>query len=113
MEKSNPRVIKDIAEAFLTLTEERYIKNIEIEYHTALLIAFSAKESLFKALYPLTKIYFGFDAARISKIEEKSRFFTMELLVSLSKDFPIGSQYRGCYKIYKGYIITVISTDGI
>lgn len=109
MEKFNPKVIKKTAEIFLTSTEKKTLESTGLEFHIALLITFSAKESLFKALYPLTGNYFGFDAARILEIEEKSQTFTMELLVSLSKKFPIGSQYRGNYNIYNDYVITLIS----
>ncbi|WP_185761723.1 4'-phosphopantetheinyl transferase family protein [Enterobacter cloacae] len=108
MEKFNPKVIKNTADIFLTSTEKKNLESTGIESHIALLIAFSAKESLFKAIYPLTRSYFSFDAARILEIEGKSQTFTMELLLSLSNNFPVGSQYRGFYKIYNDCVITLI-----
>ncbi|CAK9886252.1 MAG: Enterobactin synthase component D [Candidatus Erwinia impunctatus] len=111
MEKFNPGVMKNTADVFLSSPEKEYLKNTGIEFHIALLIAFSAKESLFKALYPLTGNFFGFDAARMSTLKEKSQNFTMELLVSLSSHFPVGDQYTGHYKIYHDYIITLLSAD--
>lgn len=70
-------------EAILTAEEAREIKDGVIDaqeetpltrsgypFALALTLAFSAKESLFKALFPQVKTYMGFDAARVTHIEE-------------------------------------------
>ena len=40
-------------------------------------IIFSAKESLYKALYPSVKFYFGFEAASLIFFEQNELTFTM------------------------------------
>lgn len=52
-----------------------------------LTLIFSAKESLYKALYPSVKIFFGFDSAAVTKIDTQSKTFTIELLTQLSSEF--------------------------
>jgi enterobactin synthetase component D len=52
-----------------------------------LTLIFSAKESLYKALYPSVKIFFGFDSAAVTKIDTQSKTFTIELLTQLSSHF--------------------------
>ena len=53
----------------------------------ALTLAFSAKESLFKALFPQVKIYMGFDCARVAALDDKT------LVLVLSR--PAGEYAEG------------------
>ncbi|KZQ34729.1 enterobactin synthase [Enterobacter genomosp. O] len=48
----------------------------------ALTLAFSAKESLFKALFPQVRTYMGFDCARVTALDEKT--------ISLKLSYPAG-----------------------
>ncbi|MGV3346831.1 4'-phosphopantetheinyl transferase [Enterobacteriaceae bacterium LUAb1] len=105
MEKLNPRVIKNTAEIFLTSAEKINIEITGIESHIAFLIAFSAKESLFKALYPLTGNYFGFDAARISAIEKNHKF----LLWNYWYHYPIIFLLEANIEVVIRYIMIISS----
>lgn len=107
----NQKVFEDTADVFLTHTEKVFLESTNMHFHIAFLIAFSAKESLFKALYPSVRRYFGFHAARICKIEENVHFFKMELLETLSNELLSGSTYNGWYEIYDNNIITLVSFD--
>ncbi|MEP8535987.1 enterobactin synthase subunit EntD [Enterobacter asburiae] len=56
----------------------------------ALTLAFSAKESLFKALFPQVKIYMGFECARVTELTEK----TITLALSHpAGDYPEGKRF--------------------
>jgi len=56
------------------------------------LFLFSAKESFFKLLYPLTRKFFWFHDARLSMISEKPETtFEAKLLKPLSPEFGIGT----------------------
>lgn len=69
---------------------------------------FSAKESLFKALYPEVNFYFDFDAARIISIDIEEMIFTISLNYSLSSIHKKGMTYNGRYIIMDTHIITII-----
>lgn len=63
-----------------------------------LTMVFSAKESIFKCLYPMVKQFFGFHAAVITPLpfdsEQNTGRFEFELLQDLNAEFAQG--YRGC-----------------
>ena len=65
-----------------------------------LTLIFSAKESLYKALYPSVKKFFGFEAAAVKKIDSQNKEFTIELLTHLSDVFTPGqrSLFTGRYE---------------
>ena len=62
----------------------------------ALRIIFSAKESIFKCLYPKTKTYFGFKDAVVSVNDDENKF-SFKILKSfpskIQKDFPQHGRY--------------------
>ncbi len=64
--------------------EEEYSYVTDIE---ALAIIFSAKETLFKAIYPLGKIFFYFHDARIVDFNTKEQQITFELKKDVAKNF--------------------------
>jgi len=68
-------------------------------------IIFSAKESIFKCLHPLTGIYLDFRDARIGLVDNPLGFkFT--LLKACGSDFPEGFQHTGAYQIVQNMVLT-------
>jgi len=55
-----------------------------------LTLAFSAKESLFKALYPSVRRYLGFDAARLAWLAPDGASLGLVLAQDWSADWPAG-----------------------
>lgn len=68
----------------------------------SLTLAFSAKESLFKALYPHVG-YFGFQAARFDAP------CSLVLTRDLSPDWPAGHRFAVHYRIGRGRVLTWIA----
>lgn len=67
---------------------------------------FSAKECIFKALYPDVKAFFGFDAASVfPNLQENS--FTAELLKDLGP-YPKGTAFKGPVLCEKGCLTTAL-----
>lgn len=69
---------------------------------------FSAKESLFKALYPEVKIFFDFNAAEIIKINIEEKTFNIVLRYNLNSTHTKGKIYTGRYYITDTYIVTIV-----
>lgn len=72
------------------------------------LIIFSAKESIYKALYPICKKFFGFKAVELIPIS--SGKFQARLLVDLSANLKKGYQFEVKYALTENHIyaLTII-----
>uniref|UniRef100_UPI0026F03213 4'-phosphopantetheinyl transferase family protein n=1 Tax=Lonsdalea britannica TaxID=1082704 RepID=UPI0026F03213 len=77
-------------------------------FSTLLTLAFSAKESLYKALYPQVKHYFDFLDVKLVTLDNVRHTFTLELLCDLSPDFPRGRRFSGTYQLREQDVITFI-----
>ena len=66
------REAREIQDGIIDEQEEMCLTRSGYPFALALTLVFSAKESLFKALYPRVKIYMGFDCARITRLNEKT-----------------------------------------
>lgn len=70
-------------------------------------LAFSIKESLFKALFPITKKHFYFHDAEIITWDYSGEV-SLRLLVDLSSDWKKGTIIKGLYCLKEGYIWSMI-----
>lgn len=60
------RVFREVASVVSTCREQELLCAEGLSERVALTLIFSAKESLFKALYPTVRDYFGFEAAEVT-----------------------------------------------
>ena len=67
-------------------------RGLELPEHRSVTVAFSAKESLYKCLYPLVGKFMDFSAARV--VTAVAGELTLELSVDWSTDFPRGQQFQ-------------------
>ena len=84
-------------------SELEWLKSLETKQaRRALRIIFSAKESIFKCLYPKTKTYFGFKDAEVSVNDEENKF-SFKILKSfpckIQQDFPQHGRYAEINKM--------------
>ncbi|MGJ8688148.1 MAG: 4'-phosphopantetheinyl transferase family protein [Gammaproteobacteria bacterium] len=76
-----------------------------------LTLIFSAKESLFKCLFPIVNNFFDFHAAAIRPLPSSSAtqgHFSFELLQDLNAEFRAGYSGQGTYVIEAGLVHTAI-----
>jgi 4'-phosphopantetheinyl transferase EntD len=83
------------------------------EQAAAFMAVFSAKESVFKALYPLTGVYLGFQEAEVWLEAEDApgsgrRALRWRLLRACGGDFPAGHEGPGCALLGGGYVLTAV-----
>jgi len=71
-----------------------------------LTVLFSAKESLFKCLFPMTFVYFDFRDARLVEANATDGSITLELNIDLSADFRRGWRATGSVQIGLPYVHT-------
>jgi len=74
---------------------------------------FSAKESLYKALYPEVKIFFGFDSAYVSEIDTIDQTFKIHLAKSLNDQFSPEKQslFEGRFLIQDNSLLTIVEIN--
>lgn len=63
-----------------------------LPYPMALAIAFSAKESFYKALFPTVRKFFGFEAIRINRIDTGEQCVHFTVRHTVSPSWPTGAQ---------------------
>lgn len=66
-----------------------------LPFNELLTLTFSAKESLFKALYPQVRCYFDFLDARMVAVDTQRQTFVLALLKTLTPNCPAGRRFSG------------------
>lgn len=78
-----------------------------LPYYQALTLCFSAKESAYKAIYPLVGRYVDFLHASI-QIDPNLQQFSISLMPELAEIIAV--DIRGYYQLFDDYLLTYIST---
>ncbi|WLI75810.1 4'-phosphopantetheinyl transferase superfamily protein [Kosakonia sp. H02] len=104
-----PETMRETADMFTCPQEQALLADCALPYETALLVAFSAKESVYKALYPEVGRYFDFDAARVCHIDTSAQRITLTLTQTLAAGRTQGSQLTGYYTLAGDKVITLIA----
>ncbi|EJV7098500.1 TPA: 4'-phosphopantetheinyl transferase [Escherichia coli] len=108
IETFRPELIREISTSFATDDELDVLTASDIPFETTLLIYFSAKESLFKALYPLVHHKFDFETSKLCEIDSYNQSFTMELTKKLASNLCTGYRITGHYMISQDSVTTMI-----
>lgn len=82
-------------ENIITPVEKRRLLESGLPFPEALTVAFSLKESLYKALYPKLKKFMDFSEAEIVFCSPNADKFLLRLTTSHSSDFPQGREFTG------------------
>ncbi|RJL48348.1 4'-phosphopantetheinyl transferase superfamily protein [Pectobacterium carotovorum] len=85
--------------------EFQWFQERDEAFSCLLTLSFSAKESLFKALYPQVRHYFDFLDARLVALDITKREFELELLTDLTPTFYAGRRFKGAY-LLREYDVT-------
>lgn len=83
------RIMK-INDIVISSSEANLLLSTQFSYTQLFTAVFSAKESLFKALYPRVGYYFGFEYVALMHLEPDSDSFLFEITKTLSDEFPKG-----------------------
>ena len=89
--------------------EIEFLVDSSFDFSLTLTIIFSAKESLFKALYPYIGRYFDFSAASIIDFSNNNQSFELRLNQSLSKELVKGSRFKGYFSVESNHVLTLIA----
>ncbi|HFS8942218.1 TPA: enterobactin synthase subunit EntD [Enterobacter roggenkampii] len=86
------REAREIQDGIINAQEAMCLTRSGSPFALALTLAFSAKESLFKALFPTARRYMGFDFSRVTALNQKT--------IALTLSHPAGRYQQGkCYSL--------------
>ncbi|WP_108651828.1 4'-phosphopantetheinyl transferase family protein [Dongshaea marina] len=104
-----PVLARELSDQIICPQERKLLADSELEFHQGLTLIFSAKESLYKALFPQVKRFFGFEYARVNKIDPDSGTFVISLTRTLTQAYPAGWQISGRYLRTADTVLTLVS----
>ncbi|MDC9593335.1 4'-phosphopantetheinyl transferase family protein [Xenorhabdus sp. IM139775] len=87
--------IESVSSSIINGNEVKLLTGCSLPFEQVFTLAFSIKESLFKALYPHVKRFFDFHAAEITSIDCHDHAISIKLLQTLSDEYRAGSQFHG------------------
>ncbi|WP_460804085.1 4'-phosphopantetheinyl transferase family protein [Microbulbifer agarilyticus] len=90
-----PSVYDEVASSILDADELTRLADVHFSSAQAATLIFSAKESLFKALYPTVQCYFGFECAKLVSVDMGKR----NLVLQLREDFARRCQLQRDYLV--------------
>ncbi len=95
---------RKLADGVLFGNERARLQAVSVPFHLALSQIFSAKESLFKALFPAVQSWFGFECAQAVALT--SGIVTLELTCPLGH-FPVASRFDIACLTFADGIVTL------
>ena len=102
-------VAREISPTIITDAEQQELQLWPMSFEQAVTLVFSAKESLFKALYPMVGDYFDFTAAEIVGLANNEQGFAMRLTRPLGPELHSGMLFEGYFRFTKQDVLTVIA----
>ncbi|TKI03202.1 4'-phosphopantetheinyl transferase family protein [Martelella alba] len=100
---------EEIWPGIISAAECVYLRGLPQPFTVLLTLAFSAKESLFKALFPLTNRFFDFLDAQVVAVAEQR--LTLELTTALMPQLPAGVRFECGYAVSAKDVLTLLSFD--
>lgn len=104
------QVTDEIAADIVARDEERLLLGPWPPAH-ALTLAFSAKESLFKAVYPTVGCYFDFNCIKLVDLDYVAKTFALRVATELSQEIPSGKVVHGHFDISDQRLFTIVAED--
>jgi len=100
--------IEEVVDGIIGAAEYAVLTSSSLSFEIALTLVFSAKESLFKALFAHVGTWFDFSAAHIESISPLTQRFVLRLAESLSPTLPAGLLFDGQWRWLDNNIVTFI-----
>lgn len=98
-----------LVRAFIhTDTELAVLTQKGVPDNIATTIIFSAKEALFKALYPKVQQYFGFECAKIKSVNMRKNFLIINIIDEFLGEHSVMQSYICYFFILDGFVLTLI-----
>lgn len=104
----SPQLAMKLWPKIVSLIELKFLETLPLPFCISLTLVFSAKESLYKALFPTVKCHFDFLDVQVISFTRTQ--LTLKLLVELSLQIGTNMIFDCHYAIQDNEILTVIGT---
>ncbi|MEO3738496.1 4'-phosphopantetheinyl transferase family protein [Shewanella baltica] len=102
------KIMYEVHDIILSDYEKKNIQQGGLSPNLYATIIFSAKESLFKAIYPKVGIFFDFIAAEVTNVCLKSKTFKITILDNLNQEFNSGVEITGYFTLFDSNVFTIV-----
>ncbi len=102
------KVANDVKSIVVNREEQSLLLDTDYDFLKLITIAFSVKESLFKAIYKEVGRYFGFEAARIVDIDPKRQKVVLMLTETLSPTMTAERYFECCFRTSEQHVFTMV-----
>jgi enterobactin synthetase component D len=103
--------VEEIAPRLLTPMDRATFERdgaAHLDWRAFVTLVFSAKESLYKCLQPLTGVFFDFSDAQVSAVDVGGRRLTLQLVRSLTTEFAEGTELLATFCVRDGHVYTAV-----
>ncbi|MGN7964293.1 4'-phosphopantetheinyl transferase family protein [Brucella sp. 22210] len=104
---AEPGLLKAIVDLAVSPEEEALLLDAPMDKSTGLTMLFSAKETIFKALYPTVQRFFGFETARLCTVPARDKM-TLRLGENLAPRWRAGHIISVCCQCQGDFVLTSI-----
>lgn len=101
---------KEMQEMIINADENVVLQCSGLPFATALTVAFSVKESLYKAIFPRLREFMDFNAAEIVDYCPATGTITLKLTRTFSREFPAGRLFTGHVQLGRDEVLSWIVT---
>lgn len=105
----SPSVAREIEKLVVSQAEMKLAADNAIAPERLVAMAFSAKESLFKAVSREVVRGFGFDSAQVVHLDEDGSSLTLELNTDICSSLPRGRRFVCSVRQHRGCLFTLIA----
>jgi 4'-phosphopantetheinyl transferase EntD len=102
-----PALRADIESLVASPVELQYLGSLDSQI--GLTVLFSAKEALYKALFPLVRTFIDFKEVQLTNLDLDMKVFELELISSKENLAGHVGRYQGSFKQFGETIVTVVS----
>lgn len=96
--------LKAILHGTVTAQDRKLLEQAD-DLAVAATLCFSAKEALYKSLYPKVRHFFGFDHAQLCALPDANRL-RLELTKDLGEHFKAGTAFDICFETRGSHVLT-------
>jgi enterobactin synthetase component D len=107
----NEAQAQTIANMVLSSQEKSLLGSIGHSFGILTTLAFSSKETLFKALFPVVECYFGFESAMICEIDMREGNLLLKLKTDLADGLRCGARFRINFFVEEDTVVTWTATN--
>jgi enterobactin synthetase component D len=100
------KLANDIQDSLVNAAEKKRLATIDLPFPEALTLVFSAKETIFKALFDDVGEYFGFEAAELISLDIDSCIATFELSTTLATAWPKGTELNIYFQRFSDHLLS-------